>query len=128
LEPFAGLEPLPQRVFRVLSSLPEEIQRDFLDDPRFQVTVDNYEPGKGWSLLMALPCPLGGGSRCVVLKRKLADADEGFALYVIAHEFAHAYLRNGGWGEFTDREEAADALAASWGFERPKNNWTMGFR
>ena len=39
--------------------------------------------------------------------------------YVIAHEFAHAYLRNGGWGEILDREEAADALAAHWGFPRP---------
>ena len=26
---------------------------------------------------------------------------------------------NGGWGEITDIEEAADALAASWGVARP---------
>jgi hypothetical protein len=38
---------------------------------------------------------------------------------VIAHELAHAYLRNGGWGEISDRELAADALAESWGFPKP---------
>ena len=128
LKPFVGFEPLPQRVQRVLSSLPHEVQRDFLDDPRFQVAIDNFQPGKGWTLTMDLPCPSGGGSRCVVLKRKLAEANEDFALYVIAHEFAHAYLRNGGWGEIADREEAADALAASWGFKRPRTSWANNFR
>ena len=38
--------------------------------------------------------------------------------YVIAHELAHAVLRNGGrWGS-DDPEEAADALAAQWGFAK----------
>ena len=68
---------------------------------------------------MACPSAIDSVSRCVVLRRKLAQASEAFAKYVIAHEFAHAYLRNGGWGEITDIEEAADALAASWGFIRP---------
>jgi hypothetical protein len=103
----------------VLGALPEEIQRDFLDDPRFRITVETFQPGRGWTLWMAAPDPGGGGSRCVVLRRKLATCEEAFGLYVIAHELAHAYLRNGGWGEITDREEAADALAASWGFRRP---------
>lgn len=128
LEPFIGLEPLPQRVSHVLNSLPDEVQRDFLDDPRFRMAVDNFEPGKGWTVTMDLPSPSGSGSRCVVLKRKLAEATEEFAHYVIAHEFAHAYLRNGGWGEITDREEAADALAATWGFERPNTSWLQNFR
>ena len=122
LEPFIGCEPLPQRVDHVLKSLPREVQQDFLDDPRFRVTIDNFEPGKGWTLMMDLPSPTGSGSRCVVLRRKLASTGEEFAWYVIAHEFAHAYLRNGGWGEITDREEAADALAASWGFSRPASH------
>ena len=125
LEPFVGFEPLPQRVLHVLTSLPQEVLQDFLEDPRFRVTMDNFQPGKGWTLIMDLPCPSGSCSRCVVLRRKLANADEGFALYVIAHEFAHAYLRNGGWGEIQDREEAADALAASWGFKRPLMTWSQ---
>lgn len=95
------------------------MQQDFLGDHRFRVELDNYEPGKGWTLFMPTPGPDGGGSRCVVLKPKLDAASEAFAQYVIAHEFAHAFLRNGGWGEITDVEEAADALAATWGFCRP---------
>jgi hypothetical protein len=55
----------------------------------------------------------------VVLRPKLERASESFAKYIIAHEFAHAFLRNGGWGKITDVEEAADALAASWGFYKP---------
>jgi len=117
LKAFANCEPLRERVLKVLNTLPEAVQRDFLDDPRFQVTLCNFEPGKGWTLL--LDSPGTSMSRCVVLRPRLADSSEAFACYVIAHEFAHAYLRNGGWGEITDVEQAADALAASWGFRRP---------
>lgn len=119
LKPFAHLQTLQRRVGRVLDALPEHVQRDFLDDPRFRVELENYEPGKGWTLFMPTPGPLGQGSRCVVLRPRLADCSEEFACYVIAHEFAHAFLRNGPWGDITDVEEAADALAASWGFTRP---------
>lgn len=118
-EPFHDYPQLQQRVLSVLQSLPEDVQRDFLDDPRFGVAIDNFEPGKGWTLFMPTPGPPGQGSRRVVLKPKLDGAPEAFAKYIIAHEFAHAFLRNGGWGEITDVEEAADALAASWGFHRP---------
>jgi len=120
LTPFSEHPVLQERVLYVLERLPGEVQRDFLDDHRFRVTLDNYQPGQGWSFLMPAPGIGGNGSRCVVLRLKLADASEPFAWYVIAHEFAHAYLRNGGWGEITDIEEAADALAASWGFCRPE--------
>jgi len=120
LVPFAQCAPLGERVLHVLESLPADIQDDFLSDSRFQITVDNYEKGKGWTLVMDLPSPDGSGSRCVVLKPKLSSCDEAFAWYVIAHEFAHAFLRNGGWDEITDPEEAADALAAHWGFDRPR--------
>ena len=119
LEAFNELQTLRERVLAVLSVLPGEVQRDFLDDPRFRVTLENYVPGKGSSLWMEIPGAIGSGSRCVVLRPRLAECAEAFALYVIAHEFAHAYLRNGGWGEINDRELAADALAASWGFVRP---------
>ncbi len=55
----------------------------------------------------------------VVLKLRLSECDEAFAHYVIAHEFAHAYLRNGPWGGIFNTEDAANALAASWGFPVP---------
>ena len=119
LAPFTNYPILQRRVLAVLELLPTEVQQDFLRDPRFGVAIDNYEPGKGWTLFMPTPGVEGQGSRCVVLRPRLDAASEQFAHYVIAHEFAHAFLHNGGWGEITDVEEAADALAASWGFDRP---------
>lgn len=120
LESLTDCEPLRQRALVVLNALPPDVQRDFIDDARFRITLENYLPGKGWSLWMDAPGPVGNASRCVVLRSKLADCAEAFAHYVIAHELAHAFLGNGGWGEITDREAAADALAASWGFTRPR--------
>lgn len=119
LAPFSEHPVLQARVLHVLQSLPRDVQHDFLDDLRFRITLDNYHPDHGWSFLMPAPGVSGNGSRCIVLRLKLADASEPFAWYVIAHELAHAYLRNGGWGEITDIEEAADAMAAAWGFQRP---------
>ncbi len=121
LEPFDELEPLHDRVLVVLSALPREIRRDLLQDPRFRMTLDDFVPGEGRTVWLACPGPSGNGSRCVVLKPRLADCREAFAHYVIAHELAHAYLHNGGWGDIDDPETAADALAASWGFSRPAN-------
>ena len=119
IEPFYDHPLLQQRVLSVLQALPQEVQRDFVDDPRFGTAIENYEPGRGWTLFMPTPGPPGKGSRRVVLRPKLETAAEAFAKYIIAHEFAHAFLHNGGWGEITDVEEAADALAASWGFHKP---------
>ena len=119
LEPFAEHPVLCQRLLFVLERLPEEVRLDFFEDERFEITIDNYQPGIGWSFLMPTPGLPGRGSRCVVLRPKLSTVSEDFAWYVIAHEFAHAFLRNGGWGEITDVEDAADALAAAWGFPRP---------
>lgn len=107
------------RVFHVLSAIPAEVVDDLLDDPAFHLSEDNYAPGKGRSVWMASPTVGSSGSRSVVLKPRLADCDEVFAFWVIAHEFAHAHLRNGGWGDIRDPEHAADALATSWGFPRP---------
>ncbi len=121
-ELLAGLAEVPSlqsRVAAVLHSLPHFVQVDFSSDPTFQITLEEYSPSSGWTLFMAFPSTKTTISRCVVLRRRLAQASADFAKYVIAHEFAHAFLRNGGWGEITDIEEAADALAASWGFVRP---------
>ncbi len=119
LHSFAPEDPLRYRVLKVLSAIPMEVQRDFCSDPRFGITKLNFDLGRGTTLYLALPSSDGRGSRCVALKPRLADCPEPFGLYVIAHELAHAYLRNGAWGTFTDPEEAADALAAQWGFSRP---------
>lgn len=118
LSDFSGNGTLRNRVATVLETLPEDVLDDLLDDARFNIAIDNFEPGKGSTVWMASPS-VSDCSRSVVLKPKLGDCSEEFAFYVIAHEFAHAYLRNGGWGKITDREEAADALAAHWGHVRP---------
>ena len=119
LEAFAEHEPLGHRVVKVLAALPQEVQHDFVSDPRFRISKLGHTPACEHGTLLALPAADGRGSRCVVLKQRLADCSENFGLYVIAHELAHAYLRNGVWGDFDDPEEAADALAESWGFPRP---------
>lgn len=117
-EPFLSVPPLDARVHEVLCALPDEVQTDFLEDSSFRVTLEDLTPDGRWQMFMDFP-GRHGVSRCVVLRHKLATAPSAFALYIIAHEFAHAYLRNGGWGEITDPELAADALAASWGFPKP---------
>lgn len=119
LQSFEQCQPLGQRVVCVLSALPSEVQQDFLTDACFTVMLDNYVLGEGSSVFMALTKNSDVSSRTVVLRPRLSDCDEAFAHYVIAHEFAHAYLRNGPWGNIADPEEAADALAASWGYPRP---------
>ena len=119
LQAFEQHEPLRRRVLHVLSALPSEVQQDFLSDPRFDISLDNYVPGEGSTVFMAAPGEIGDGSRSVVLKPRLSECHVAFAYYVIAHEFAHAYLWNGPWGEITNVEDAANALAASWGFPMP---------
>lgn len=119
LHAFEEADPLRQRLVMVLESLPQQVLHDFVEDPRFRITKLSARSGSGMTLL-ALPAD-GRGSRCVVLKQRLAECSESFGLYVIAHELAHAHLHNGPWGEITDPEEAADALAASWGFPRPES-------
>lgn len=116
---FVHCPPLGERVLHVLRSLPEVVQRDFLDDPRFRVTVEQYVEGRGWTVFMNVPGAVGSGSRSVVLRPKLATATEEYAHWVIAHEFAHAFLRHGDGGDTTHLERDADATAAEWGFARP---------
>jgi len=108
---------MQQHVHQVLSVLPTEVQQDFCSDPFFRVSLDDCEPGRGRTVRISQLGP-DGSSRCVVLKPRLEKCSDAFSRYIVAHEFAHAYLRNGGWGEITDREDAADALAASWGFPK----------
>ena len=118
LKPFEEYTTLRDRVRAVLERLPIPVVEDFLQDDGFHVTLENFVPGQGWSLWMAMPGANRSGSRAVVLRKRLNDCNEDFAVYIIAHEFAHAHLHNGGWGDITDPEQAADALANSWGFPK----------
>lgn len=114
---------IAERVVHVLLTMPQEVVWGFLNDSCFQIAIDNHVPGRGGTVWMSCPGNIPWkGSRSVVLRRRLADSVEAFAHYVIAHELAHAHLWNGAWGKITDPEEAADALAASWGFRRPASS------
>jgi hypothetical protein len=105
-------------VARVLAAMPERVRADLVGDPAF--LLSDYEPvvGLAQPVLVRMTAS-GGAGRSVVLKRSLRRRPEPFVRYVIAHEFAHAYLRNQGRWPGDDPEHAADALAAEWGFPRP---------
>ena len=88
-----------------------------MDDPAFGIKV----AARGrWATSVLLKPPAGpNGSRLIVLDGSLKHRALAFAHYVIAHEFAHAALRNRGRHPNEDPEHAADSLAAAWGFARP---------
>ena len=102
----------------VVAALPGEVRDDFVGDPAF--TMYDFEPGERAVALVPVGLPTRArASRCVVLKRTLRRRPEAFIRYVIAHELAHAHLRNRGRSPGEDPEFAADSLAAAWGFPRP---------
>lgn len=110
---------LAERVFEVVVSLPAEVRRDLTGDPDF--VMDLYDPEIPGPVVIRLG-RLGVGSagaRSVSLRRSLARRSPDFAAYVIAHEFAHAFLRNVCRPSGEEVEAEADALAAEWGFPRP---------
>lgn len=109
---------LHDQVLHVLRALPMAVREDLLLDPSF--VLYDYEPGPNAVMRVPVGMPTaGGGSRSVVLKRTLRRRSLDFVHWVIAHELAHAHLRNQGRWAGDDPEHAADALAAEWGFPRP---------
>ena len=71
LKAFESLPTLKSRVSQVLYALPNDVQQDFLDDSTFRVTLEDFEPGRGWTMFMDLPPTGNAVSRCVVLRSKL---------------------------------------------------------
>ena len=107
-----------QHVLNVLATLPSDVQSDLIDDPAFHLS--DYEPVPGRAFHVRVASPVARtASRSVVLKRTLRHRPPAFVRWVIAHEFAHAHLRNAGRFPGEDPEHAADALAREWGFPRP---------
>jgi len=120
LRPFALDERLHVHTAEVVASLPPKVREDFMGDPAFSMC--DYEPGPGvvFHVPVRFPAAERGPGRAVVLKRTLRSRPETFVRWVIAHELAHAHLRNAGRWPGDDPEHAADALAEGWGFPRPK--------
>ena len=120
LRPFALDERLHVHAAQVFASLPSNVREDLMGDPAFAMC--DYEPGPGvvFHVPVRFPARRGAGAaRTVVLKRTLRSRHDNFVRWVIAHELAHAHLRNAGRWPGDDPEHAADALAEDWGFPRP---------
>jgi len=111
-------ETLASHAAVVISQLPEEVRADLVFDPGFQMSDYDPTPGKMTWVRVAAPGAKSAG-RSVLLKRTLSHRPAPFVRWVIAHELAHAHLRNAGRWPGDDPEHAADALAAQWGFPRP---------
>jgi hypothetical protein len=102
----------------VMGGLPDHVRDDFVCDPAF--VLFDYEPAIGAMTVVPVGPPRrNAAGRSVVLKRTLRRRPTAFVRYVIAHELAHAHLRNAGRFPGEDPERAADALAAEWGYPKP---------
>jgi hypothetical protein len=112
LEPF-----LRPHVAAVFDALPIHVLNDFVTDPAF--CLCDYEPSLAPAQITLRSPSAKRPSRSVVLKRTLRRRPENFIRWVIAHELAHAHLRNAGRHQGEDPEHAADSLAADWGFPKP---------
>lgn len=109
---------LVEYTVEVLLRVPEAVREDLLGDPNF--VMNAYDADRPGPVVLRLGALNGGaGTRSVSLKVSLPERGPEFATYVIAHEFAHAFLRNVCRPPGEDVESAADALAAEWGFPRP---------
>jgi Zn-dependent protease with chaperone function len=105
-------------VAAVVENLPEGVRADLMDDPEF--IVCDFDPGP--QAVMHVPIRFSAGGkpgRSIVIKRSIKRRPVPFVRWVIAHELAHAYLRHGGRWPNEDPEQAADSLAAAWGFPKP---------
>ena len=116
-------EQLAAHVAVVLTAMSPSVRDDLVNDSAF--VIYDYEPGPGVIMHVPVRMPPGrGAGRSVVLKRTILRRSVAFARWVIAHELAHAHLRNAGRWDGDDPEHAADALAAGWGFPKPpREQW-----
>ena len=118
LESFGLDAAIHGHVADVLTAVPDDVRDGLIGDPGF--VLYDYEPRRGVGTVVPIGVPRPGApGRAVALKRTLRDRPASFARWVIAHELAHAHLRNAGRFPGEDPEHAADALAAEWGFPRP---------
>lgn len=120
LESFALDGWLHLHVAAVVAGLPEAVREDLMGDPSF--VMHDFEPEERGVTHVPVGMPRAGRpGRAVSLKRTLRRRPVEFVRWVIAHELAHAHLRNGGRWEHDDPETAADSLAAQWGFPKPRS-------
>ena len=119
LQAFDRHPPLRQRILTVLRALPDDVRQDLLEDPRFHIAPDNYVPGAGSTVWMATPGTPGQWSRSVVLRLRLADCSEPFALYVIAHSSRTLICGTAVGATSRILRQPPMQWQPSWGFARP---------
>lgn len=113
-------------VAEVVATLPELVRDDLMTDPSF--IMHDYDPLDRTITCVPVGMPSRGRpGRSVSLKRTLIAKPIEFVRWVIAHELAHAHLRNRGRFVDEDPETAADSLAADWGFPKPPRRSTQVF-
>jgi len=112
---------IAEHVRHVVDRLPTDVKVDLLDDPEFSICEVDWPSLNGMRIHVGMPA-FGRATRSVVLKRRLRQRSANFTRYIIAHELAHAFLRNEGRHADEDPEFAADALAAEWGFPQPADS------
>jgi hypothetical protein len=118
LQTFCLDSALQSHTAHVLRQLPDDVRIDIMGEGG--VVFYDYDPGPG--VIMQVPVKIPGptgASRSIVLKRTLRNRAPNFVHWLIAHELAHAHLRNSGRWPGDDPEVAADSLAGQWGFPRP---------
>lgn len=109
-------------VAEVVATLPEPVRDDLMTDPSF--IMHDYDPREQAITCVPVGMPSRGRpGRSVSLKRTLIAKPVDFVRWVIAHELAHAHLRNRGRFIGEDPEIAADSLAADWGFPKPSRRF-----
>jgi hypothetical protein len=116
LRPFSLHTLLHAHAAVVLGSLPDSVRTDIMGDGG--VVFYDYDPGGIMHVPVRMP-GRSGAARSIVLKRTLCNRSANFVQWLIAHELAHAHLRNAGRWPGDDPEIAADSLALQWGFPRP---------
>ncbi|MDX1682957.1 MAG: hypothetical protein R3336_07555 [Phycisphaeraceae bacterium] len=119
IEQWVGRRDLPptlrKHVHAVVIALPAPVIEDLLHDPGF--TIAAGDPG---AVRLAAP-GRDRPARSVLLRRSLITRSVAFIRWVIAHELAHAFLRNADAHPHEPAEADADKLAADWGFPRPSD-------
>jgi len=119
LSAFRLEESLHAHVAVVVAGLPSAVRDDLMADPSFRMH-DYDPPQRGVATVTPVGLPTRGRpARAVSLKRTLRGRPTEFIRWVIAHELAHAHLRNAGRHPHEDPEHAADSLAAEWGWPKP---------
>ena len=106
----SGRNTIPNKVLKALSRLPKKVQFYLYNKRALIVCM-----GEEYGVTQFIDIPKINKLPIIVLSQKLATMPEDVAIGIVAHEIAHAYIRD--YGGYSDANEiSADLLANEWGF------------